>query len=503
MSILAVGLYLLLVDVALETVLSGSPLRWFVAGIVAGYLAVSVVLQRRFGWGATAACSLIVLAATIALSAWLPAGLSHGIVALRQSSAVLLSAATVLAILLAAFVAARLNVLPVAGRVVAAGLAIYSSVAFALGIMDSTAYSTFFHGGSLWQRLPFWLQGPFVGALVLVPLVLTAHIINGARRVRGKRLREWAVETVVLSAGLVTAAAGAWGPREPAAEPLGLLGPELILTVNGSHRVAVMPGSPLIFRLTLRNGRAARAALAADARAQLRQDLEDQVSAGELTRQAADEEWQREPVPSAVPDISITVAPARFTFEREGPGGTTGLPWRPRVVDPPTAPAVTLDATRDVSVTFVVAPEETISTASGLLRVRAHFGNRSGSQGQGTVASNAVAITVAQPSGAAGPDRQKAQQLLVSEYFLAVKDYDRALGAVQAVLALDRRAIDASALLGEVQEAKGDFAAAMATYEQALSEFDQRYPDADQPPFGLRRSLARIRQRLGTGNAGK
>ncbi len=40
-------LYLLLVDAAVETVLSRSPVRWWAAVIVAGYFVATAVLWRR------------------------------------------------------------------------------------------------------------------------------------------------------------------------------------------------------------------------------------------------------------------------------------------------------------------------------------------------------------------------------------------------------------------------------------------------------------------------
>jgi hypothetical protein len=57
--------------------------------------------------------------------------------------------------------------------------------------------------------------------------------------------------------------------------------------------------------------------------------------------------------------------------------------------------------------------------------------------------------------------------------------------------------IDGFALLGKTQEAKGDYRAALESYERALEEFDRRYPDDDHAPEGVMRGIWRIRKQLG------
>src|SRR5436190_16927174 len=80
---LAVVLYGALVDAAVETFLSGSPVRWLVAMSVGGYTLVSVSIWRnrrsvwnRFGWNRRADASLLLLMGLLALTAWMPGGLT-------------------------------------------------------------------------------------------------------------------------------------------------------------------------------------------------------------------------------------------------------------------------------------------------------------------------------------------------------------------------------------------------------------------------------------------
>ena len=71
-AIAALLLYALLADAAVETFLSGSPLRWIVGGTVATYLVLTVLLWKRFRWGIKAVLSLLILLGLLAVTAWFP-----------------------------------------------------------------------------------------------------------------------------------------------------------------------------------------------------------------------------------------------------------------------------------------------------------------------------------------------------------------------------------------------------------------------------------------------
>jgi hypothetical protein len=98
---LAILLYLVVLDTAVETCLSGSPSRWLVAGALAGYLVLSGLVWRRVGWEAKVAVTLLVLLGVVAGTAWQPEGLSHGVTLLRQPTPTVLAGATGLGLLLA------------------------------------------------------------------------------------------------------------------------------------------------------------------------------------------------------------------------------------------------------------------------------------------------------------------------------------------------------------------------------------------------------------------
>src|SRR5438270_14030154 len=83
---LALSMSLLLLDAAIETFVSGSPVRWWAAGVVAAYIALSSLLWKRktFTWAATASAAFITLTALLAFTAWLPGGLTDGLRLLGQ-----------------------------------------------------------------------------------------------------------------------------------------------------------------------------------------------------------------------------------------------------------------------------------------------------------------------------------------------------------------------------------------------------------------------------------
>jgi hypothetical protein len=195
--LVALGLYLVLMDAAIETVRSGSPVRWWVAGTVALYLAVTVLvwiaagsLRSRIG-SSSAALSFFVLLGLLAVTAWLPEGLQRGMILLRQPTSIVLSAVTGAAIALAGIVLTRsVSFLPLAVRGALALMTVYSVAAFAVGIMTNISYADLLQGHSEWRQLPRWLQGAFVGGLALVPLALLAQLANSLMQRRSWAWRQ-------------------------------------------------------------------------------------------------------------------------------------------------------------------------------------------------------------------------------------------------------------------------------------------------------------------------
>jgi hypothetical protein len=208
-GVLAAGLlYLLLVDAAVETWLAGSPVRWVIGATVAAYLALSVLLRRRLAPGTRAGLSLLVLLGLLAFAAWRPDGTSVGIVMLRQPPGAVLAALTTVAIVLAGWSLVRLKRLPAAARVVVGLLTVYGAAATVWAIAAATPYPALVHGQSLWTRLPFWLQGAFIGGLVIVPAGLVAQAVAAVVGRQGTRRRGDGLLAVASAFSLAVVVAG-------------------------------------------------------------------------------------------------------------------------------------------------------------------------------------------------------------------------------------------------------------------------------------------------------
>lgn len=217
---LAFLLYLLLIDTAVETFLSKSPVKWWVAGIVAAYFGASVWLWRKLEWAAKATASFFVLVGLLAFTVWLPGGLTQGLTLLGLSTSALLSLVTAVAVAFSGLILFQLRYPHPAIKWVIAVLTTYGAFAFLWAIYAGTSYPALFSGYSFWSWLPRWLQGAFIGALVLVPLAILLQIAIRLRRLLPSESRDWGFQQVVpLAMVLATTVAAVTVPAGSAITP--------------------------------------------------------------------------------------------------------------------------------------------------------------------------------------------------------------------------------------------------------------------------------------------
>lgn len=206
-AVLTVLFSLLLIDAAVETFLSGAPVRWWVAGVTSTYLAVvllfwrsSVRLRDRISWPARRNASFVTLVGLFALTAYLPGGLTEGVRILGQPTSTVLALISGLAVAGAGLAIIRAGLLPWWGAVAVGLFAIYGIASFIFGITESTSYPGLFQGESFWRRVPFWLQGAFIGTLVLIPLAVVLDAISQLRKQRAAEKQPWRwQQTVALT----------------------------------------------------------------------------------------------------------------------------------------------------------------------------------------------------------------------------------------------------------------------------------------------------------------
>ena len=172
-----------LVDVAWETWTSGSPARMWVAAPVAVYVAVTLWALRV---GARLAAPGIVTQTPAAFYLFLgllgvltqdPNGLTTGVTFVKQPMPVVLACTAGLVSALAAlrFITPRGTAWWL--RSVFATIGAYAAWSFGLGAVRATPLHDLLNGHAEWQRLPYALQGAFVGALLLTPLAFARELI--------------------------------------------------------------------------------------------------------------------------------------------------------------------------------------------------------------------------------------------------------------------------------------------------------------------------------------
>ncbi|MBK5298401.1 MAG: hypothetical protein JJE40_14705 [Vicinamibacteria bacterium] len=200
----------LLIDAAIETFRSGSPVRWWVVAAAACYLGATAAAWRRpIGWRGRLAAVLLVLLALVAGTAWLPGGLGRGLRMLGQPTPTIVAALVAIGVALAGYELVGWKGLPLAARAVIGVLATYGASAFTAGALAGTPLDALFSGASLWQRLPRLLQGAWVGGLLLLPLGLAWALVHATLRrpaATSARAAWWKV--TALTASIATVLAG-------------------------------------------------------------------------------------------------------------------------------------------------------------------------------------------------------------------------------------------------------------------------------------------------------
>ncbi len=231
---LAVVIVIALLDAVVETVWGGSPIRWWVAGPVALFVALVAWLWRPGGAvlrrtrpGSAAGLLLAGLLALLAATAWSPGGQVNGVRMLGQPTPVVLAGALAALVALATYVIIRsVGFVPAKPRLIVqfvfALIGLYALASFGLAIKDHLDFVALFQGGALWQRLPRWLQGSFVGALVVTPIAVLAQFARIGGHVRsGQPVRVLIHQAVALVMAFVMALSGVVLPGGSAAPAMG------------------------------------------------------------------------------------------------------------------------------------------------------------------------------------------------------------------------------------------------------------------------------------------
>jgi transglutaminase-like putative cysteine protease len=244
---------LLALDAAYETFRAGSDERWWVAALAFIMVGVQIFLLSRQRAAAAAWCGVIGLLLFPLGGLWLSSIADRGVVMLGIETRALAVIAVAMGVGLAALAIATVPRMPRAGQIVIALLALYAIAAYAVGLREQTHLVDIVGGASLWSRLPYWLQGGFIGAAVLLPaalvIVITRSLLALGRR-DGRHLSLQAV-AILLCLLMVAPAFGLVAGRRAARDttssaPTTLPLPQTAPSPQPSAEISALPPRDLI-----------------------------------------------------------------------------------------------------------------------------------------------------------------------------------------------------------------------------------------------------------------
>ncbi len=198
-SIVSVILALLLIDIAVETFLAGSPLLISVVVVEVLVIVLLALLWSRVG---STMRVMIPLAGLVGLVAWAVVRVGAGAdPALRLATLTLPRIAV--AMMIVAVLMAALTPVFLFGRRWYFGLpltiiGLYALVPLARALLVAAALPRVLAGEFDWQSLPFWLQGGYLGGSVLLPLALLLALGGWGMALVKRRSAMWPAVAVVL-----------------------------------------------------------------------------------------------------------------------------------------------------------------------------------------------------------------------------------------------------------------------------------------------------------------
>ena len=160
----------------------------------------------------------LVAAAGVAVVAWRWPALIDA-----RAGSVIATTLTVLALAAAIIAFLRATPLPWAARLIASALAAYGIAALLQGTLAGATLSEMVGGASVWQPLPRWLRGAFVGGCLVLPLAVVVQLVKtGLRGWRNPSSTAWRELNAAIVYALCAATAfSTWTPLRQAAQPVG------------------------------------------------------------------------------------------------------------------------------------------------------------------------------------------------------------------------------------------------------------------------------------------
>jgi hypothetical protein len=193
----------IIVDAAVETWIAGSPLRVWAATAALAWLLVAAILWRtKVRWQQQLASGALAVLGLLAVTAWRPEGLDHGLQMLRQPTATLVSWSIALALAAGAVVFLQATAIPLVVRGVVFLFAAYGVATFVVGGWQAISYPMLLAGSGPWRQPTWLLRGAVLCGLAVLPVALGVSALGGLAR-SGRIWRPQQIVALVLALLLV------------------------------------------------------------------------------------------------------------------------------------------------------------------------------------------------------------------------------------------------------------------------------------------------------------
>lgn len=177
-------MYVVLLDMAVETWVSQSPLRVWIASSAILYLIALTVLSlkkpeswNRIATGTKIALSIVIFVAIAGISSFNTNGLNHGVAFFGQSTSTGLSLVVAMAIASSAVTIVSWKAVPIAIRTGILLLSIYAIADFVFATVYAQPFAELFAGKGLFSVFPIWLQGAVLGSFFVLPCLFIFLIV--------------------------------------------------------------------------------------------------------------------------------------------------------------------------------------------------------------------------------------------------------------------------------------------------------------------------------------
>src|SRR5713226_285518 len=149
---------------------------------------------------------------------------------------------------------------------------------------------------------------------------------------------------------------------------------------------------------------------------------------------------------------------------------------------------LTLTATKGGELIWWLSPDETAQIPVGKYRLLATLDTTQSAAKdgwKGRSVSEPFSIDLQSPPAQLTEEQHLARYFLLASYHLVRKDSQQAVGAINEVLKAQPNHIRGLAFKGDLLAADGKTDEAISLYQQALKEYEKKYPKSKQPPVYL------------------